>query len=199
MFNLSEELFCSITGIIQLFIKTSRFRGGSGLYFSIAAMDSGIDFTTSHSPNLSEHAPGHTMTSATTGFEEDLAALRLDGIPQFSMYGLCSYAEGGISDANMIDVQQKQLQSSELTRFDSTSSMRSLMTDSIFSTGATTDSCPPSPSSSTHVAEPLQARSWNLNAGHALDISRKVNALRAFHTEGLKSSVYANKFVTLES
>lgn len=219
LFNLSKKLFYLITGITQLIIKTSSFRGGSALHFSIAAMDSGTDFTTSHTPNLSEDAPGHTMTSATTGFEEDLAALRLDEIPQSFMYELCSNAEGGTyrdldsavavgehaiglqphSNANRIDVQRSQLQSSELSRFDSTSSMRSLMTDSIFSIGATTDSCPPSPSSSTHVAEPLHCRSFNLNSGHVRDLSRKANALRAFHTEGLKSSVYVNNFVTLES
>lgn len=177
-------------------------------------MDSDTAFATSRCHNLDEEAPGQIVASATTGFEKSLAALRLDVISkpltEVAHSYACSYAQVGTthnsavavgedetglqpqSKADTIHVQRDHLQSSELPRFDSTSSMRSFMTDSIFSSCTTTDTCPPSPSLSAHVSEPLHCGSWNLNSNHVLDTSRRVNTWSALRTGGQKSSGYVN-------
>lgn len=181
----------------------------------MAAMDSGTAFVTSRLQSLDEEAPDQTLAPGTTGFEESLAALRLDGISKPFMEIAYSCAESGMSHTSgvaveedeirllppfkadkidIIDTRREQLLSAELPRFDSTSSMRSLMTDSIFSTGTTctTYSCPPSPSSSAHVAEPLHCGSWNLNPHHVADTPCRVNAWSALRTGGEKSGVYVH-------
>lgn len=183
-----------------------NLRKGSGVRFCISF---DISFATSRLPSLKEETPKQTMGPATTGFEESLAALHLDGgvsKPRFNMHW--TYAEGWTtqtpavavaegkielqprSTPDTIDIQREPIQSPELPRFDSTSSMRSLMTDSIFSVGNTTDSFPPSPSSSAHVAEPLQCGSWDLNSCPVLDTPRRVNAWSTLRTGGQKSSMY---------
>lgn len=175
---------------------------------SIAAMDSDVAFA-SHFHSVDEGASEQTVASGTTGFEESLADLRLDGISKPLIEVASSYAGGmshtsavavaedeiGVqpqSRADMMDIQQEQLQSSELPRFDSTSSMRSLMTDSIFSIGTTADSCPPSPSSSAHVDEPLHCGSWNLNPYHVPDTPRRANGWSALRTGCEKSVMYVH-------
>lgn len=183
-----------------------NLRKGSGVKFCIS---SDISFATSRPPSLNE-TPKQTMGSATTGFEESLAALRLDGVSKPRANVRWTYAEGWTthtpavavaegkigpqprSKPDTIDLQRKRIQSPELPRFDSTSSMRSLMTDSIFSIGNTTDSCPPSPSSSAHTADPVYCGSWDPSPYRMLDTSRRVNAWSTMHTGGQKSSMYVN-------
>ncbi|KAI7782171.1 hypothetical protein LA080_013847 [Diaporthe eres] len=150
------------------------------------------------------------MDSATTGFEESLAALRLDEVSKPRINMRWTYAEGwtihtlAVADTegkiepqprskpDTTDIQREHIQSPELPRFDSTSSMRSLMTDSIFSIGNTTDSFPPSPSSSAHVTESLQCESWDLNSYRVLDTSHRVNAWSTLRTGGQKSSMFTD-------
>lgn len=181
-----------------------------GMDTGIAAMESDTAFVKSRLHSLGEEAHEQTMASGTTGFEENLAALRLGGISEPLMEVVHSCAEHGMahtsgvavgedeirlqpqSRADTIDMYQKQLQSSELSRFDSTSSMGSLMTDSIFSAVTTTDSCPPSPSSSAHVAEPFHCGSWNLNPCHVPDTPRRANGWSALRTGCEKSGMYVH-------
>lgn len=187
-----------------------KLRKASGMKSRITALDSDIAFATSRLPSLSEEATKQTMGSATTGFEEGLAALRLEVIskPRINMSrtyaeewtshtSAVAIAEGKIeqqprSKPDTINLQREQIQPPELPRFDSTSSMRSLMTDSIFSIGNTTDSYPPSPSSSAHVAEPLHCRSWDLDSCRMLDTSRRIDVWSTLRTGGQKSSLYVN-------
>lgn len=182
--------------------------------FSFAAMDCNTAFATSRPRSLDEEAPEQTVASATTGFEKSLAALRLDGISnpliEVADSHACSCAQVGTthnsavavgddeiglqpqSKADTIYAQQDGPHSSELPRLDSTSSMKSFMTDSIFSICTTTDTCPPSPSLSAHVAEPLHCGSWNLTSNHVLDTSRRVNTWSALNLGGQKGSGYVN-------
>lgn len=150
------------------------------------------------------------MDSATTGFEESLAALLLDGVSKSRIKMRWTYEEGWTTQtpvvaaaegkiepqplprADTINLQREQIQSPELPRFNSTSSMRSLMTDSIFSIGNTTDSCSPSPSSSAHFAEPLQCESWELGSCRMIDTSRRINVWSTLRTGRQKSSMYVN-------
>lgn len=176
-------------------------------------MDSNTAFATSRPRKLGEEAPEETVASAIAGFEKSLAALRLDGISKPLMEVAHSHAfscaqvgtnhNSGVaveddeigpqpqSQADTIYVQRDKLHSSELPRLDSTSSMRSFMTDSIFSICSTTDTSPPSPSLSAHVAEPLHCGSWNLDSNHVLDPSRR-NTWPALRTGGQKGSGYVN-------
>lgn len=178
---------------------------------SFAAMDSDTAFRTSRPHNVDEKAPEKTVASAVAGFEKSLAALRLDGISKPLMKAAHSHAsscaqvgtnhnsvvavEGDEigpqpqSKADTIYVQGDELHSSELPRLDSTSSMRSFMTDSIFSICSTTDTCPPSPSLSAHVTEPLHCGSWNLDSNHVLETSRR-NTWPALRIGGQKGSGY---------
>lgn len=180
---------------------------------SFAAMDSDTAFPTSRPHNVCEKAPEQTVASAIAGFEKSLAALRLGGISkpltEVAHSNACSCAQVGKnhncaaaaegdeigqqpqSKADTIYVQRDQLHSSELPRLDSTSSMRSFMTDSIFSNCSTTDTCPPSPSLSAPVAEPLHCGSWNLDSGHVLDPSRR-NTWPVLRTGGQKGSGYVS-------
>lgn len=166
--------------------------------FSFAAMDSDTAFPTSRPHNVDEKAPEQTVASAIAGFEKSLAALRLGGISKpltevGTNHNCAAAVEGDEigpqpqSKAATIYVQRDQLHSSELPRLDSTSSMRSFMTDSIFSNCSTTDTCPPSPSLSAPVAEPLHCGSWNLDSNHVLDPSRR-HTWPALRTGGQKGT-----------
>ncbi|KAG8161105.1 hypothetical protein KVR01_009369 [Diaporthe batatas] len=149
-------------------------------------------------PTSSNGAREEAMVFSTISLEESLAQMRLKTPPPPSLNVHCSHAEGENSMASTATLAEDEVRLHPrltslykanlaiqshgtderligLDAFASTSSIRSLMTDSLFSTRTTTDSCPPSPCSSAHIAGPPQCKSLDLIPRPVSSPSRPIN------------------------
>lgn len=166
----------------------------------ITAMDSDVAFATSNLPSLDEELSCGTTAFTAASLEKDLAALQLDVLPE-PLTGLpCSHTTVEVSKASTVALQpqpepqrqQSQPLASELARYDSALSMRSLLTESTFSIGTTIDSCPPSPTLSAHVAKPTHRGSWSSNSYQMPGSLCRVNTWPTLRAGGQKSRTCVN-------